>query len=234
MIISRTPYRISFFGGGTDYPEWYSKYGGQVLSSSIDKYVYISCRYLPPFFEHQFRLVYGKIELCNNINEIKHPSVRAVLKYLGLKKNLEIHYDGDLPARSGIGSSSAFTVGLLNSLYRYIGVNASKIKLAKESIKIEQNIIKETVGSQDQIGVTYGGLNHIKFQKVGNFLVKPLNISNNRIKSLEKKLMLFHTGIFRNAEFVTKSYVKNFKNKVSYLQNINSLTNEAINILKTG
>ena len=121
MIISRTPYRISFFGGGTDYPDWYLKRGGQVLSTTIDKYLYISCRYLPPFFEHRLRLVYSQIEMCQHSSELDHPSVREVMKFLGIDNGLELHYDGDLPGRSGLGSSSAFTVGLLNALYAYQG-----------------------------------------------------------------------------------------------------------------
>ena len=120
MVISRTPFRISFFGGGTDYPSWYRKHGGQVLASSINKYCYISCRYLPPFFEHRLRVVYSLIEDCQNYEEIKHPAVRETLRFLQLERGLEIHHDGDLPARSGMGSSSSFTVGLLNALYALI------------------------------------------------------------------------------------------------------------------
>ena len=123
MIITQTPYRISLFGGGTDYPDWYLRNGGQVLSTTIDKYVYISCRYLPLFFEQEMRLrlVYSKIEMCQHSSELEHPSAREVLKFLNIDNGLEIHYDGDLPSRSGLGSSSAFTVGLLNALYAYLG-----------------------------------------------------------------------------------------------------------------
>ena len=116
MLICKTPYRISFCGGGTDYPSWYNKYGGQVISTTIDKYIYITLRQLPPFFEHKHRIVYAKTEKVNNINKIQHPSVREILRYYKVKTGLEIHYDGDLPARSGLGSSSAFTVGLINSI----------------------------------------------------------------------------------------------------------------------
>lgn len=151
MIISRTPYRISLFGGGTDYPAWYTKHGGTVLATTIDKFCYLTCRYLPPFFEHRFRIVYSKIEDCQTAAEISHPAVRCVLQYLGIERGLEIHHDGDLPARSGMGSSSSFTVGLLHALYALQGKMPSKRQLATESIHIEQQILGETVGSQDQI-----------------------------------------------------------------------------------
>ena len=145
MIITRTPFRISMFGGGTDYPGWYREHGGAVLSTTIDKYCYINARYLPPFFEHQFRVVYSQIESTNKIEEIEHPSVRATLNFLKLHRGIEIHHDGDLPARSGMGSSSSFTVGLLNALHALQGHMATKEQLANESIMIEQDILKENV-----------------------------------------------------------------------------------------
>ena len=147
MIISRTPFRISFFGGGTDYPDWYLKHGGSVLATAIDKYCYITCRYLPPFFEHRIRIVYSKLENCQRIEEIQHPSVRETIRFLKIDRGLEIHHDGDLPARSGMGSSSSFTVGLLNALYALQGKMVSKQQLATNSIHIEQNMIQETVTS---------------------------------------------------------------------------------------
>ena len=233
MIVSRTPYRISFFGGGTDYPNWYIKNGGQVLSTSIDKYVYISCRYLPPFFDHRLTLAYGsKIEYCQVADELKHPSAKQTLKYMGLKNDLEIHYDGDLPARSGMGSSSAFTVGLLRTLCKYNKIKFSKNNLAKISIHIEQNLIKEIVGSQDQISAVYGGFNHIKFNKNGNFIVRSIKLPNSKIRALEKRLMLFHTGIFRTAETITKNYFKNYNKKELILKQLYSNVDEAIKILK--
>ena len=234
MIISRTPFRVSFFGGGTDYPIWFKENGGEVISTTIDKYCYISCRTLPPFFpDHKYRFVYSKIESVQSINDIKHPSARAVLSEYSID-GAEIHHDGDLPARSGLGSSSSFTVGLLNVITTYLNKKMNKKQLANEAIRIEQQVIGETVGSQDQIAASYGGLNHIQFKKTGSFIVKPINISRSRIKSLEKKLMLFHTGIFRSAETVTKRYVKNFDKKIYYLQKINSIVDEAINILRCG
>ena len=167
MIICRTPFRISFFGGGTDYPPWYLINGGSVLSTSINKYCYITLRYLPPFFEHKIRIVYSKIELCHNYEEIQHPAARETLRFMQLNRGLEIHHDGDLPARSGMGSSSSFTVGLLHACYALKGIMVSKKQLALESIHIEQNMIKETVGSQDQIAGAHGGINHIIFKKNG-------------------------------------------------------------------
>ena len=163
MIITRTPFRISFFGGGTDYPKWYRSHGGAVLATTINKYCYITCRRLPPFFEHKHRIVYSHIENVQHIEEIKHPAVRAVLNWAKVVDGLEIHHDGDLPARSGLGSSSAFTVGLVHALYSLRGEMVCKSTLAKEAIHIEQDLIGESVGSQDQISAAYGGLNFITF-----------------------------------------------------------------------
>ena len=156
MVISRTPYRISFFGGGTDYPDWYLKNGGEVLSATIDKYCYLTCRFHPPFFEEKYSLSYRKNESCNTINEIEHPSVRETLRFLDMKRGVDVKHAGDLPGRSGMGSSSSFTVGLLNSLYALQGKIQSKHTLATQSIYIEQKMIKEVVGSQDQVSAAYG------------------------------------------------------------------------------
>ncbi len=231
MIISRTPYRISFFGGGTDYPSWYRKHGGQVLTSSINKYCYITCRYLPPFFEHRIRVVYSKIEDCHNYEEIKHPAVRETLRFLQLERGLEIHHDGDLPARSGMGSSSSFTVGLLNALYALINVMASKHQLTMESIHIEQNMIQETVGSQDQVIAAYGGLNQIVFSPSGEITVKPVTISYDRLAKLNSHVMLFYTGIKRTASDVAKSYVEDIEDKADLLKAMNGMVNEALRVL---
>ena len=234
MIISRTPYRISFFGGGTDYPTWYLKHGGQVLSTTIDKYLYISCRYLPPFFEHRLRLVYSKIETCQHVSELDHPSAREVLKYLDIDNGLEIHYDGDLPGRSGLGSSSAFTVGLLNALYAYQGQKISQHRLTTESIHIEQDLIKETVGSQDQTNAAYGGFNKIRFKQNGEIIVDPVTISYERIQALDKNLMLFYTGIIRTAEKVARSYVDVIEEKEKQLLRMYDMVDEAIEFIANG
>ena len=173
MVISRTPFRISFFGGGTDYPIWYRDHGGTVLGTTIDKYCYLTCRYLPPFFKHRIRLVYSRIENCRSVDDIVHPAVREVLRFSGIERGMEIHHDGDLPARSGMGSSSSFTVGLLHALYALQGQMPSKRQLALESIRIEQELIKETVGSQDQVLAAFGGFNHVVFAQNGEISVRP-------------------------------------------------------------
>jgi len=151
MIISKTPYRISFFGGGTDYPNWYKKFGGEVISTTIDKYIYITARYLPPFFDHKYRIVYSKVEMVKRARDIEHIVVRDLIKETKIKKGIELHYDGDLPAKSGMGSSSSFVVGCMNVFISLNNGITSKKDLANKSLNFEQNILKETVGSQDQI-----------------------------------------------------------------------------------
>ena len=231
MIISRTPFRLSFFGGGTDYPVWYRKHGGAVLATTFNKYCYLTCRYLPPFFEHKIRLVYSKIENCKTIDEIKHPAVRAVLEFLRMDRGLEIHHDGDLPARSGMGSSSSFIVGLLHAIYALKGQMPSKHQLAMESIEIEQDRLKETVGSQDQVSASYGGFNHISFMPNGEILVRPITISRERIQELNSHLMLFYTGIKRTASNIAESYVHDLESKKRHLRISNELLEESISIL---
>lgn len=231
MVISRTPFRISFFGGGTDYPSWYLKYGGSVLATSINKYCYISCRYLPPFFEHRIRVVYSKIENCKTFEEIQHPSVRETIRFLEIFRGLEIHHDGDLPARSGMGSSSSFTVGLLHALYALTGVMPSKNRLARESIHIEQNLIQETVGSQDQVTAAFGGFNHITFETDGNFSLRPVTLSQERLEELNSHLMLFYTGIKRTASDLAKTYVEDLEAKTEHLKAISEMVGEAIAVL---
>lgn len=234
MIISRTPFRISFFGGGTDYPAWSSKYGGAVLATTIDKYCYLTCRYLPPFFEHRIRIVYSKIENCHTIDDIQHPSVKGILSHLQMDRGIEIHHDGDLPARSGMGSSSSFTVGLLNALYALRGEIRSKQQLAAESIHIEQAVLEETVGSQDQICAAYGGFNHITFLPNGDFSVRPVTLSSQRIEELNSHLMLFYTGLIRTASDVASSYVNDLDSKRRHLRILKDLVEEGINVLNCG
>ena len=232
MIITKTPFRISFFGGGTDYPQWYNKYGGEVLSTTINKHCYISCRYLPKFFEHNYRIVYSVIESVKNVNDIIHPSVREVIKWSNIKDGLEIHHDGDLPARSGLGSSSAFTVGLINVLEAARGKIISKEKLASNAINIEQNIIKENVGSQDQIAAAYGGLNHITFDQNGTFDVNKIVIPENRMKELNSNLILLYTGVSRIASEVAEDKIKNLESRFKELTLIRSFVKEGIQILQ--
>jgi len=191
MIITRTPFRISFFGGGTDYPAWFREHGGAVLSTTIDKYCYITCRYLPPFFDHRHRIVYSKIENVREIAEIEHPAVKAVLGWLGWERGLEIHHDGDLPARSGLGSSSSFTVGLIHALSALQGRHISKEELANQAIHVEQEVIRESVGSQDQISAAFGGFNRVEFRQDGRFEVAPVILPKERQLELHLHLMLF-------------------------------------------
>jgi D-glycero-alpha-D-manno-heptose-7-phosphate kinase len=231
MVISRTPFRISFFGGGTDYPAWYRQNGGAVLSATINKYCYLSCRYLPPFFEHRYRVVYSKIENCLTIDQIVHPSVREVLRYLNFDRGVEIHHDGDLPGRSGMGSSSAFTVGLLHALYALKGQLASKHQLANESIRIEQDILKETVGSQDQVCAAYGGVNQIHFLTNGDVTVRPVTLAPDRLQQLNSHLMLFYTGIKRTASDVAATYVAGMDEKAAQLNTMRNLLEQSLAIL---
>ena len=231
MIISKTPFRISLFGGGTDYPSWYRNNGGSVLATAIDKYCYISCRHLPPFFDHKHRIVYSKVESVNEIEEIQHPSVRAVLSTLGTNAGLEIHHDGDLPAHSGLGSSSSFTVGLINSLNALKGLQASKEDLAKQAIYIEQEVIKENVGSQHQISAAFGGFNNIDFNTDDSFNITPVNISKDLTEKLQDHMLLFFTGLSRFSSEIAKDKIANIKNHFRELTQIKEIVNEGLSIL---
>lgn len=231
MIISRTPFRISFFGGGTDYPSWYKNHNGAVLATTINKYCYLTVRYLPPFFGNKYRLVYSKIENCQNLEDIEHPSAREIIRYLGIEEGLEIHHDGDLPARSGLGSSSAFTVGLLHALYALKGQMPNKTRLAKESIHLEQEILKETVGSQDQVLAAHGGFHKIHFNLDGEIYVQPMTLPSERTWELNDHLMLFYSGLPRIASNVAKSYVNNIDNQRRQLRIMQDLVEEAISVL---
>ncbi len=234
MIISRTPYRISFFGGGTDYPGWYRGHGGAVLATTIDKYCYLTCRYLPPFFEHRYRIVYSKSEEVGSVDEIVHPAVRAVLRFLKVDRGVEIHHDGDLPARSGIGSSSSFTVGLLHALHALRGDVPSKHQLANEGIHIEQDALQEVVGCQDQVLAAYGGLNHVSFLPNGEIYVKPMTVTPDRIAELNSNLMLFFTGIRRTASDVASEYVESFEAKEAALRTMYGMVEDAVSVLSSG
>jgi D-glycero-alpha-D-manno-heptose-7-phosphate kinase len=231
VIITKTPFRISFFGGGTDHPAWFKENGGKVLSTTFDKYCYISIRNLPPFFDHKYRIVYSLIESVNNLKDIKHPAVREVLKYLKSTIGLEIHHDGDLPARSGLGSSSAFTVGLLNAMNALEGKFVSSENLAKTAIHIEQNLIKECVGSQDQIAASFGGFNHIKFNNDDTFLVEPITITQKRKNDLNENLMLFFTGVSRFSSDVAESQILNMSNCSPQMNELQSMVDDGIEIL---
>lgn len=231
MILSRTPYRISFFGGGTDYPEYYMEHGGKTLGVAIDKYSYLNVRKLPPFFDYKHRIVYSKQENVTNLEEIVHPSVRETLKYMQMENGISIHHDGDIPARSGMGSSSAFTVGLINSINALNGNMISKEQLTRESIHIEQNLIKENVGSQDQTFAAYGGLNVINFLQNGKISVSPIIMRQERLLEFQDNIMLFFSGLSRTAHDVVSEQMQKTSINVPNLNKMKDLVDDAYNIL---
>lgn len=233
MITTKTPFRISFFGGGTDYPDWVRENGGAVLSTSINKYCYITSRYLPRFFDYTHRIVWSKMELCKAINEIGHPAIREGLKYLGFDDDfgMEIHHQGDLPARSGIGSSSSFVVGLLKNLYGHKGKITNAHDLAKEAIYFEKSVLGEQVGYQDQIAAAYGGMNLIKFRTDSTFSVEPVLLNMDYLKELESRLILFFTGTSRTSSVIAEDIVSNIPQKKANLKRMQQMTYEATNLL---
>src|SRR5882672_1537681 len=231
MIITRTPLRISFFGGGTDYPIWYREHGGAVLSTTIDKYCYLNCRWLPPFFEYHSRILYSQAENVAENSSINHPSVRACLQHLGIEEGVEIHHIADLPARTGLGTSSAFTVGLLLGLYALKNQMRDKSTLAAEAIHVEQELLKEAVGAQDQVSAAYGGLNRIDFHSNGAMEVKRILADQGRLAELEQHLTLFFTGFSRIASDVAQEQVKETPNRSKELHMMLEMVGEAENIL---
>jgi len=233
VIISKTPYRISFFGGGTDYPEWYLQEGGAVLSTTIDKYCYISCRFLPPFFNIKHRIVWSHIETVSTISEILHPAVREGLRHLGFNDavGLEIHHQGDLPARSGMGSSSSFVVGLFKGLTALQGQMIGKHELALKAIELEQTVLKESVGSQDQVAAAYGGLNVIHFLQSGEIKVEPVITKAERIAELQSRLLLVYTGTSRLASDVAGGIIANLHGKGQRLHEMRRMVDQAVSIL---
>jgi len=233
MIISRTPYRISLFGGGSDYPHWNKISGkkGAVLGFAINRYSYISLRYSPIFFKYKYRISYSKTELVNKLSQIKHPAVRHIVKEMKIKEGLEIQHHGDLPARTGVGSSSSFSVGLINCLHVLKNKKISKKKLANEAIHIEQNVIKENVGSQDQIWASYGGFNRIDFYKKNKFKVKNLIINQNKIEKLLNNFILVYTGISRYSNEVAKNIIQNLDSNIENISLMIDMVNEAEKIL---
>jgi D-glycero-alpha-D-manno-heptose-7-phosphate kinase len=231
MIISRTPFRVSFFGGGTDYPQWYREHGGAVLATTIDKYCYISVRKLPPFFEHRFRVVYSIVENVQQTADIKHPAVRAVLEWMQVEAGLEIHHDGDLPARAGLGSSSAFTTGLINAIHALEGRRVSQEELANEALQVEQDVLNEPVGSQDQLSAAFGGFNHITFRQDGSYQVNPLIVPRTRLDLLQDHLMLLFTGISRLSTEVAAVTIANLPQRKTALQQMQQMVDQGIAIL---
>lgn len=231
MIISRTPFRISFFGGGTDYPAWYKERGGAVISTAINKYCFITLRYLPPFFDYNYRIRYYKREETQTVDEIQHPSVRACLNYFGIDKGVEIVHSADLPAQSGLGSSSTFTVGLLNALYTLNHQMPTKRELALSAIHVEQTMLQENVGSQDQTAAAFGGLNKIEFGFPQHVLVRPIVMRPDKLEALNRHLMLFFTGFSRTASDIAGEQIKQTADKTEELQQMMALVEDALAML---
>ena len=229
MIITQTPFRMSFFGGGTDYPGFFEEHGGSVISTSFDKYCYVTVRHLPRFFEYTNQLTYAKIERVNSVSEIEHPAIRNAMKYLDIHE-IRLIYEADLPARSGLGSSSSFAVGMLNAFYALKGKYASKEQLAKDAIYLERELCQENGGIQDQIAAAYGGFNRIDFNQDG-FHVKPIIISKERKEELDENLMLFFTGFSRFSSDIAAAQKKATKDKTKELLEMLRLVDEAEKIL---
>jgi D-glycero-alpha-D-manno-heptose-7-phosphate kinase len=232
MIISKTPVRVSFFGGGTDYPDYYKIYGGSVLSTTIDKYIFITVRKTNAFSEFKYRISYSKLQTCHDISEIEHPVVKAAIQFLEIPYGLEINIISDLPARTGIGSSSSFTVGLLHALYALKGKMVSKKQLAEEAIYVEQVLLQERVGVQDQLAAAYGSLNHMIFREDG-LQVNPVIIGRERKQLLQSHLMMFYTGLSRYASVILEEQVKKTQDKVinTELKDIRDMVDEGLQIL---
>ncbi|MCA6478666.1 MAG: kinase [Chitinophagaceae bacterium] len=231
MVITKTPYRVSFFGGGTDFPLWFRENGGSVISTAINQFCYVSVRRKPPFFPHKHRFVYSEMEDVNELKDIKHPAIKGVLQWLQWEEGLEIHHDGDLPARSGLGSSSAFTVGLLNAMYQLMGRATTLQQLAKDAIQVEQEVIGEVVGSQDQIAVACGGFNRIDFLPEGGWVVKPVSVSSTRLQQLQDHLLLYFTGFSRFASQIEASKLVNFSSRKQELQRMMQMVTDAERLL---
>jgi D-glycero-alpha-D-manno-heptose-7-phosphate kinase len=229
MIITQTPFRMSFFGGGTDYPGFYEEHGGSVISTTFDKYCYVTVRHLPRFFDYTNQFTYAQIERVNSVEEIEHPAIRNAMKYLDMHE-IRLIYEADLPARSGLGSSSSFAVGMLNAFYALKGKYASKEKLAQDAIYLERKLCEENGGVQDQIAASYGGFNRIDFSQDG-FNVKPIIISKERKCELDENLMLFFTGFSRFSSDIASEQQKATSNKTKELLEMLKLVDEAEEIL---
>ncbi|MGA9668786.1 MAG: galactokinase [Terracidiphilus sp.] len=226
MVITKTPLRISFFGGGTDYPVWYREHGGAVLSTTIDKCCYITCRALPPFFEYHSRISYSTVENVNKNDDIRHPSVRGCLQFMGIGEGVEIHHVADLPARTGLGTSSAFTVGLLLALHAFKNQMRDKRSLASEAIHVEQDVVGEAVGAQDQVSAAYGGFNRIDFDRNGTIEVKRMLLPRERLEELEQNLALYFTGFSRTASEIAQEQLRLTPQKTRELQSMLEFVDE--------
>lgn len=232
MIIAQTPFRMSFFGGGTDYEGFFKEYDGAVISTTFDKYCYTTIRHLPRFFDYSNEIVYGVMERTKSVDEIKHPAVRNIMKYLDMHE-LRVVYEADLPARSGLGTSSSFAVGLLNACYALKGKYADKKKLADDAIYIERVLCNEAGGIQDQIAASFGGFNRIDFRADG-YTVSPIVFSTDRQKELNKRLMLFFTGFSRFSSDIAQSQIKATRDKTAELLEMKALVDDVQRLLVSG
>lgn len=230
-MICRTPLRISFFGGGTDYPIWYREHGGVVISTTINKYSYITARWLPPYFDYKHRIRYYQQEQVKSLDEIKHPSVRECARYLNIQEGLEIAHNSDVPAQSGLGSSSTFTVGMLHALHSLKNSMPTKRQLAIEAIHVEQELIGESVGSQDQTAAAFGGLNRIRFDGISTIDVDPIMLSEERLHELQESLLLVFTGFSRNASDLARLQISVTPKKYAELSSMVELCNQGFEIL---
>ncbi len=230
MIITKTPFRMSFFGGGTDIPDFFNKHSGAVISTTFDKYSYVNVRHLPPFMPYMSELVYSNIERINNVDEINHPAIREAMRYLDIHE-IRLTYEGDLPARTGLGTSSTFAVGMLNAFYALKGKYVGKRKLAEDAIYLERELCKESGGWQDQIAASYGGLNRIDF-KDNDFKVSPVIIHSDRKRQLDENLLLFYTGISRFSSEIQKDTVSVIEDKTAQLLDMYALVDEVQRILE--
>ena len=229
MIITRTPFRMSFFGGGTDLSGFFNEHGGAVISTTFDKYCYVTVRHLPAFFDYKTHLTYSKTEYVNSYEEIQHPAIREAMKHMGMH-NIRLTYESDLPARTGLGTSSSFAVGMIEAFYALNGKYADKRKLADDAIYLERELCKEAGGIQDQIAASFGGLNRIDFSKDG-YTVRPIVISRARKEKLNKNLMLFFTGFSRFSSDIQKGTEKSMKDKTKELLEMYSLVDKAEKVL---
>ena len=229
MIITKTPFRMSFFGGGTDIPEYFYEHKGAVISTTFDKYCYVNVRHLPRFFDYRTHLTYSKMEYVNDNCEIQHPAIRNAMDMLDMQE-IRLVYEADLPARSGLGTSSSFAVGMLNAFYALKGKYADKKKLADEAIYLERELCNEAGGWQDQIAASFGGLNRIDFSGSG-YEIRPIIISPERKRKLESNLMLFFTGFTRFSSEIQKENQVVAKSKTEYLSEMYDLVEEAEQIL---
>jgi D-glycero-alpha-D-manno-heptose-7-phosphate kinase len=231
MIIARAPFRVSFFGGGTDYPGWFSKHRGAVLGTTIDKYCWITLRYLPPFFKYTGRIVYSETEMFNDVSEIKHPVVREGLKFLGPMKGIELHHDGDLPAKTGLGSSSSFSVCFLHALHALHGRMPTKLQLTHEAIHLERDLLKENVGCQDQTLAAFGGFQRIDFDLDGGIRLTPVTLLAERLERLQAHLILLFTGFSRHASEAAAAQVRSLGEREREMKAIYGMVEQGLEIL---